>query len=572
MSPRQRTRTNTRPRTRPRTLAPSAGEAASPPTEVELKLAVRPADLPRLRRALNPLGRAQRMQLETIYLDTPDRALAARGLALRLRRAGSTWVQTLKGADMQTARTAPGEGSALSARAEWETAVPHGRLQLDQLGCDAATARWLASQAAQLSPAFRTRFVRSTWQTELGGARIEVALDLGEIRVPRQAARAAARAALLELELEFKGSTAGTAGADEAARQRAACISLLDLAQRLAAGTRGAPLALLPLGSSKAARGHRLASGTIPVPIKASAAAFAADLQRTDSATQTLARVIDRGVSIVLANLEGLSAAHAAARRASGAPVDPEFVHQARVALRRMRSAIRLLRAVAPLPVDLVPPLRTLAQALGGVRDWDVIAAELLPPLVAAAREAGILSAADATRLARAVVRRQSAARAALQRVIDAPATALGLLGAMRWAQGALDAGGRPLSAQADALLAQAARRLRRAARGFARQAPAARHRVRIVAKRLRYALDLLGPHLAAAGRARYGRALAALQDEMGAMNDATVLRRHLPELTRKAALLRWADVWLAEREAAAVAASRVRLARLKRMRLPARG
>ena len=50
-----------------------------------------------------------------------------------------------------------------------------------------------------------------------------------------------------------------------------------------------------------------------------------------------------------------------------------EYVHQARVALRRLRAALRLYRKVCVLPDELMDGLRALAAALGPARDWDVL-------------------------------------------------------------------------------------------------------------------------------------------------------------------------------------------------------
>src|SRR5688572_20832002 len=64
---------------------------------------------------------------------------------------------------------------------------------------------------------------------------------------------------------------------------------------------------------------------------------------------------------------------------------DLEYLHQMRVALRRMRSAIGVFSPVLPeAPVfELRAELKWLAGRLGPARDWDVFLAETLPPIEA---------------------------------------------------------------------------------------------------------------------------------------------------------------------------------------------
>ena len=84
--------------------------------EVELKLAVAPGDVARLRR--NPLFgslKPIRRKLHAIYFDTPEFDLQRRHGAFRLRREGYRWVQTLK---LEGNRSA-----GLSERPEWEVQV-----------------------------------------------------------------------------------------------------------------------------------------------------------------------------------------------------------------------------------------------------------------------------------------------------------------------------------------------------------------------------------------------------------------------------------------------------------------
>ncbi|MDL1863502.1 CHAD domain-containing protein, partial [Betaproteobacteria bacterium PRO7] len=94
-------------------------------------------------------------------------------------------------------------------------------------------------------------------------------------------------------------------------------------------------------------------------------------------------------------------------------------------------------------------------------------------------------------------------------------------------------------------------------------------HRVRILAKRLRYALDFFAIALPARAVAAYGRRLAVLQDELGAINDAAVAHARLRKLARSRALCEALDAWAARtRRDRAIAVER-RLARLRERPVP---
>src|SRR5690349_14749531 len=70
-------------------------------------------------------GRPRTTHLVSTYYDTPARDLAAAGVALRLRRAGGRWLQTVKGA---------GDAAAgLHRRAEFEWPVATPRLDREKL-------------------------------------------------------------------------------------------------------------------------------------------------------------------------------------------------------------------------------------------------------------------------------------------------------------------------------------------------------------------------------------------------------------------------------------------------------
>ena len=129
-------------------------------------------------------------------------------------------------------------------------------------------------------------------------------------------------------------------------------------------------------GNRKISAGHgadsgkqgraRLSAGQLSArghPTKAAARGFVDALNPDMSVGVALRAIVAHGLDVLLANTDGLRDAH-----------DPEFVHQARVAMRRMRSAIRLLdRRHADLPAALADELRWVGRFLGAARDWDVL-------------------------------------------------------------------------------------------------------------------------------------------------------------------------------------------------------
>ena len=90
-------------------------------TEIELKLSLDESEMARLLRhpALRPVrrGRARIAHLSSTYFDTPDFRLQREDVALRIRRVGGRFVQTLKGPPQD------GVGAGLHARPEFEWAV-----------------------------------------------------------------------------------------------------------------------------------------------------------------------------------------------------------------------------------------------------------------------------------------------------------------------------------------------------------------------------------------------------------------------------------------------------------------
>ena len=476
------------------------------PVEIELKLALDPAAIPALLRHPALLeakrGRAQVSRLVSTYFDTPDFRLAGRSIALRLRRDGAHWRQTVKGPPLAEA------GGALHARPEYEWPVAAPRLDPALL----AATPWrkllaAALSAGELHARFTTDFERRTIRLAFAdGTTAVLCVDVGEIRA---AGRARRRVPIAEIEIELVSGQP----------QR-----LFELALALAAD-----LPLAAAAASKAERGYALVQGHPDgwrAPERAGPVAFP-DRVATGPALAAIAAECLRQIG---ANASGLVADR-----------DPEWIHQMRVGTRRLRSCLTLMADVGPAAdIALVAAeSKWLAGALGPARDWDVFATETLPPLTSwFAGDAA--TAAGLARLRARLARRRRAARESARDAVRSPrVTRLLLAVGARCASPALVA---PAAVRAEPpprrarrfaadLLARRHRKLAKRGARLAEATPEERHAVRIAAKKMRYAAEFFAPLFPVRRARAYLRALAQLQDALGHFSDATTAARLAAEL-----------------------------------------
>lgn len=176
------------------------------------------------------------------YYDSAERDLAQARVALRLRRDGEQFIQTLKSRGQSVA--------GLSERNEWDWHLDKAKLDLKKLTDECWPASLAELDKKTLKPIFTTDFVREKAEIAWGRGKakvvIEAALDLGEVKAGKQ------REEICELELELRQGEPA---------------ALLELAVELAAD-----LPLMPCDISKAERGYRLydADGyhlTLPAPL-----------------------------------------------------------------------------------------------------------------------------------------------------------------------------------------------------------------------------------------------------------------------------------------------------------------
>ncbi|MBU3908263.1 MAG: CYTH and CHAD domain-containing protein [Gammaproteobacteria bacterium] len=466
--------------------------------EIELKLAL-PEDAHRkfLRHPLlRKADSKQSFRLTNLYYDTPSLELRKRGIGLRLRAKGGQWLQTVKCAG----RAAGG----LSARPEWETPYA-GHFEFSAID-DEAVSSWLDRPKikTRLAPIFETNFLRVTWFfTPTPGTRIAVMLDRGWI------AAAGQRQAISEVEIELIEGDA---------------MQLFALAHAFAERV---PLAPAPL--SKADRGCQLFKQVPIAPVKAIALPLDAGAAPAEAFRQ-----------IALGCLDHLQRNHLGAIACNSA--DPEYVHQMRIATRRLRAAVRLFGPVLPegFAAQLLQPLRDLMGVLGQARDLDVLFAEIASPVLEALPDEPRLAA-----LVGIITEHRFAARQEALRFMASPRYGSIVLQALATLNELAEnvkvgAGGMKCPEAGTASAAPAAnigtaltlltfarsrlRRLRKKVLALAAQTrvdnPPSLHALRIDIKRLRYALEFFTPLAAPKAMRRMIAHLTQLQDTLGQIND----------------------------------------------------
>lgn len=306
--------------------------------EVELKFQIPASDQEKLYQLfLNKNARL--ISLYAKYYDTPERHLAQKNISLRQRLEDGHWIQTLK---------APSDHSL--QRLELETDL--GKLENPDLDLEIYQShakakqllqKALGKQAKNLTVQYETVVQRLVHVVHFNRSEIEVSLDRGEIRHNDK------KLAIYEIEFELKQG------------------SVQDLLKFIHPWVQRYHLWLDV--RSKAQRGDLLAQD-----LKIPPAQFASPLKLNpqDSTDHVLKQIINNTLQHLLPNASAI---------ASG-QYDSDHVHQTRVAIRRLRSALRVFgdwsKDVHP---DWQEQLTQLFRQLGSTRDRDALSEGLLPQL-----------------------------------------------------------------------------------------------------------------------------------------------------------------------------------------------
>jgi inorganic triphosphatase YgiF len=464
--------------------------------ETELKITLDAGAEARLRRhpALAKLRACppRTSVLVSVYFDTAEHALARAGVALRLRKVGRRWVQTVK---RGSGRAAGG----LHTHVEAERPAPGGRLALN--GPDPEGVMALIAEVcgdAPLAPVFETRVRRTVERLRApAGGEVELAIDRGEIVAGE------ARAPVREAEFELASGEVD---------------AVYDVARRLF--TEG-PVRFAD--ANKATRGYRLARGEDEPPPRPRAAGLPG--YEPDDTVESVATAVFRDcLAQVSANMAIVADSE-----------EIEGPHQLRVGLRRLRTAFGVFSpflgeaAITPLSAEA----GRLGRVVGALRDLDVLADEVVAAAVdlgldAEARGALVAVLAERRRQTRADVRAALAAPAAVGFLFDLGRLieARGWLAPSDHAQTARLA--TPISEAAPAILDARRAKVMKRGRRIRKLDAEGLHALRKELKKLRYAADMLDPIYPGKRVEAYVRALKQLQDIFGSLNDAAMAADYL--------------------------------------------
>ncbi len=429
------------------------------------------------------------LKQRSTYFDTRDRALWQEGYTLRIRKVGDARVQTVK---------ATGPARSLFARSEWEAPIGEDEPVLDH------TSPLIGKFGTKLKlePVFDVLIERRQWDLEENGSRIEVVIDRGEIISGDRCFP------IREAEIELKDGK----------------ISDLFVCARKIEGVAGFRFGM----RSKAERGFAL--------IEAQKQAFKAE--RVDLEPDMNAACAFQAIALSCVRQFRLNEDILLQKR------NPEALHQARVALRRLRSAFSLFKMFIPgsEPERLKEELRWIAAVLGEARNVDVL----------------LVKATNADIVSRLKAAKEAAYRDAIEALGSSRARAL-MLDLFEWLECGEYLSGMG-SAKADIPSAQEftvrvldkqRKRIKKAGHNLMKVDDEHRHEVRKDAKKLRYTTEffvsLFDNKRAARRHRKFLAAMEALQDDLGALNDLAtgheVLEKHgLAEHPARASVVSHAD------------------------------
>ena len=446
-------------------------------TEFELKLEIPPAHRKSVMAAMLE-GKATRQRLQASYFDTPDEVLARHGIVVRLRKEGRRWVQTAKGSTSDVMERLEHNANLPPQRVGVVPALDLSRHRRTPVGKAIAQAmsKALRLKASDTYPSlellYSTDVRRLSRCVVHGSSVIEIALDQGHVFANGLSQP------LCELELELKEGSPRDA------------IALA----REWSSVHGLWISTL----AKSMKGQRLRSA---VAFGNATGAVTPNYPQLASSDAMLRSVVQSCLDQMLPNASEL---------ASGSN-HPDHVHQLRVGMRRLRTALRELGDLT----DAVDPaweavLVTAFRALGVQRDSSYLTLILQPQLLAAGGpDMRFDNASNGLPDAGEIVRAP-----------DFQAVLLGLLGFLHRDVPASVNTPEDLKNAVAVRLGRLHKRALREGEKFLALDEAQQHCVRKRLKRLRYLIEFSRPLFSTSKVNELAAALKPVQDALGHYND----------------------------------------------------
>lgn len=489
-------------------------------------------------------------RMRALYFDTADRALVKANMALRLRKEGRRWVQTLK---------MPGDHAL--ARIEFNHPRPGPELDLSLYDGTPAAAL-LSTEGSKLLVSYETDILRLHKQVRTRLGVVEIAFDRGSLR--------AGNLTLPVSEIEFE-LISGKVGAIFALGQRwldryPLIMDMRSKAERgdLLARTACALGAIASDGSSEKTEARQKIIHAFWAPRGSMAVVLGKDLTLGQTFSVISTECLDQIArnAAVLAEIDTLGICRAGT---------PEHIHQLRVGIRRLRSAWSLFSGLPVLPPDEHrQEIKVHFAALGTSRDDDVLRDELMPILTKAGLppiELGTTASSDEAHTLVTSHAFQSWLLNALKCCVEQanPDAGRNLKIVSDLATTSL-AARQPTVKPESIVIARLHKwhkRISRDGLAFKTLDTPTQHELRKRVKRLRYGLQFAESWLPARRLKAYRKRLSAVQEILGAMNDLSVAKERFESLRETQPGAWFACGWIASKLAALTDEAAVALAQL---------
>ena len=431
-----------------------------------IRLSLDPADINALLQ--NPLlvTPPKRRRIHLTHFDTPDRTLARKGLCVEesriLRKTTLSVAQTTGDQHVWSAPTTPGSF-------DFATLIdaPEIAEQLTQI-------------ASNLTPIYAIETSQRQWIVQIRSAQVEVTLEDGQISTVDGAP--GRTQGFCEIRLQLKQG------------QPAALYGVARLLSRL--------LRLHPVSDDLTQRALSFVAAEVARPLKASRVKVDSD----ESVIGVFKQLAWLCLEQLQANENGIFAAN-----------NVEFIHQARVSLRRLRTALRLFSTELPPGFSDKWGLawRDVGEQLGNARNWDVFYTEILPDI-----EADLGSTPDVSHLKEFSQTQREMAHKQAQSWMSGRHYSLTMIAFCEALLTLPDNKSKRISDFADKALKKRHKRFCRGAQVAHTLNSEERHEVRIDLKKLRYTIDFFESLYPRKQLQPFLKGLAETQELLGHMND----------------------------------------------------